>query len=156
MRGLPRFGHTSNFAALFSSRDDAIDYIQGLVLASIIFLSCFLFWGILILIFKCLGARRVGFLSGTAFVRPEDPSINYRRPFICRMIFLVSFLLFVVFSVLFNSEGVANVYGTVDTVQESAIVRTVSGYIVIEHLRTIYGVAYGADLFFLESCCLFI
>mmetsp|Transcript_7024 Transcript_7024/g.11109 ORF Transcript_7024/g.11109 Transcript_7024/m.11109 type:complete len:586 (+) Transcript_7024:2030-3787(+) len=121
MRILPRYGHTRDFASIFASKDEAIDYIQGLVIASIILLSVFLFWGILLLIFKCIGAKRVGFLAGSAFVRPEDPSVNYHRPFICRVVFLVSCLLFVLFSVLFNTEGVAHVYNSVDTAYDSTL-----------------------------------
>eukprot|EP00547_Thalassionema_nitzschioides_P013271 CAMPEP_0194264160 /NCGR_PEP_ID=MMETSP0158-20130606/47441_1 /TAXON_ID=33649 /ORGANISM="Thalassionema nitzschioides, Strain L26-B" /LENGTH=570 /DNA_ID=CAMNT_0039004389 /DNA_START=77 /DNA_END=1789 /DNA_ORIENTATION=- len=119
MRQLPRFGYSKNFADLFVSRDDAIDYIQGLIVASIILVSFFLLVGVILLVFKCLGAKRVGFLSGSAFVRPSLG--NIKRPAVCRTIFLLSCITFVTFSVLFKAEGVAKLNETAGTTYDSLI-----------------------------------
>lgn len=68
-----RFGHTRDFTRLFSSDStEAQDYVKGLVLSAIFLLSLLASWVILIIIFRCLGPRRVGFLSGAPFQRIVD------------------------------------------------------------------------------------
>mmetsp|Transcript_13849 Transcript_13849/g.20433 ORF Transcript_13849/g.20433 Transcript_13849/m.20433 type:complete len:566 (+) Transcript_13849:70-1767(+) len=120
LRQAYRFGYTEKFAALASS-DDRWDYIKGLVITTIIVLSIFLVWAIILLIFKCLGAKRVGFLSGSAFTKPKNRSGSYYRPFISRVIFLLSCAGFIVFSVLFNTEGMQYVYNTADIANNSLL-----------------------------------
>lgn len=117
MRGIPRFGATSDFSRLFSSKEDAKDYIVGLLFAGLFLFALFFAWSVCLLVFKCLG-RKVGFLSGRAFERPAAGT-KCNRPFICRLVFLNATLLLIVFSVLFVTQGLTNLRTTVTTVADS-------------------------------------
>lgn len=120
MRDIPRFGATSDFSAVFGTSEEANGYVVGLLFWGCFMGSIFVAWTILLAVFKCLGARRVGFLSGSAFVRPSDPATDHRRPFVCRMVFLNATVLFIVFSVLFVTQGLTNIMATFDTVVGTA------------------------------------
>jgi hypothetical protein len=69
MAGSKRFGHTTDFAALFASQSESRDYITGLVWLALTFGIIFLVWIITILVFCMFGKKRVGFLSGKPFER---------------------------------------------------------------------------------------
>lgn len=120
MRDIPRFGATDDFSAVFGTSEEANGYVVGLLFWGCFMGSIFVAWTILLAVFKCLGARRVGFLSGSAFVRPSDPATDHRRPFVCRMVFLNATVLFIVFSVLFVTQGLTNIMATFDTVVGTA------------------------------------
>lgn len=120
MRDIPRFGATNDFSAVFGTSEEANGYVVGLLFWGCFMGSIFVAWTILLAVFKCLGARRVGFLSGSAFVRPSDPATDHRRPFVCRMVFLNATVLFIVFSVLFVTQGLTNIMATFDTVVGTA------------------------------------
>jgi len=117
MRNTPRFGHPNNFALLFGTKQQATDYFEGLIYAGVVCLAIFLFWSLVILVFKCMGPRRVGFLAGGPFIRPTDLTKEYKRPFIVRVIFLICGILVIVFSILFVTQGLTNIRSTVRTVQ---------------------------------------
>ena len=72
---VPReLGHSGNFTDLFSSvREEQRDYIDGLLVVSVIFSFLFLIWAFVLIILKCKG-KEVGCASGRAFVslRPDD------------------------------------------------------------------------------------
>lgn len=69
---LPRFGHSSDFTAVFSStRDDQVDYAAGLIALFVFLLMFFVFWAICIVTFKVMGPANAGFLSGHHFVVPD-------------------------------------------------------------------------------------
>ena len=51
------------------------DYIRGLLIISIFIFSFFLSWTLVLIVFKCLGRKRVGFLSGSRF----DDSLQGNR-----------------------------------------------------------------------------
>lgn len=117
MRDMPRFGHSNSFASLFDSGSDGqTDYILGLLFAAVFILVLFVVWGILLLIFKCLGQKRVGFLSGSAFASTKDS----KKPIIIRSVFLLSTLLILIFSGLSVTRGLNNIYNTVDTLIDSS------------------------------------
>eukprot|EP00978_Attheya_sp_CCMP212_P006057 scaffold13640_cov65-Attheya_sp.AAC.3 len=117
MRAMPRFGHSDSFSSLFDSGSDGqTDYILGLLFAAVFILVLFVLWGILLLIFKCLGQKRVGFLSGSAFASPKDS----KKPIIIRSAFLISAFLILVFSGLSVTRGLNNLYNTVDTLIDSS------------------------------------
>jgi hypothetical protein len=118
---MPRFGASDSFSDLFGTSEEASEYIVGLLFAGLfVFAICFT-WTSIILLFKCLGQRRVGFLSGSAFVKPIDPTARtFNRPFLSRLVFLNASLLFIVFSVLFVTQGLTNLRTTVTTILESS------------------------------------
>ena len=69
---LPRFGHGSDFTALFSPyQDEQVDYAAGLVALFVFLLMFFVFWTIMIIVFKAMGPGNAGFLSGHHFVVPD-------------------------------------------------------------------------------------
>jgi hypothetical protein len=114
MRSAPRFGHGNDFSAVFSnSSQDQSDYLWGLTFAGAFILAVFLAWTILLLILKCLGKDRVGFLSGSAFTTDAP------RPFYIRITFVSACICFIVFTVLCVTEGVTNLYSAVYEVGES-------------------------------------
>lgn len=74
MRAPRQAGHSGNFTDLFSSvREEQREYIDGLLVVSIIFSVLFLIWAFILVVLKCKG-KEVGCASGRAFVnnRPED------------------------------------------------------------------------------------
>jgi len=117
MRGLPRFKNPDNFAYLFSpDSEQQSDYIAGLLFAAIFLLCVFLVWAILLLVFRCLGKNRVGFISGSAF----EVSQSSKKPVIVRSIFLLLAILIIIFSALMVTEGLNNLYDTAETLIQSA------------------------------------
>jgi hypothetical protein len=121
MRNIPRFGKSSNFADIWQSKEAQSNYMVGLLFAGIFLFSIFFTWTIILLIFKLLGRQKVGFLAGAPFIRPADPTIQYNnRPFLCRLVFLNASLLFIVFSVLFVTEGLTNLRTTVNTLADAS------------------------------------
>jgi len=73
-------------------------------------------WSVLILVFKCLGPERVGFLSGSNFVQTTE---SHKRPSRIRLIFLNSSLLVIIFSILLVTNGLGNLQRTVTTLDSS-------------------------------------
>jgi hypothetical protein len=73
----PRFGHERNItvAILGSSQEASKSYLVGLLSASIVIFCIFLAWLVVVLLFKCLGYNRVGFLSANVRlpIRPVVP-----------------------------------------------------------------------------------
>lgn len=116
MRGIPRFGHTAEFAAIFGTEQEQKDYIWGLLFAGIFILSFFLVWTILIPIFKCLGQRKVGFLSGSAFKVPYGS----KRPMIIRTTFIIAAITLVIFTALLVSEGLTELETGINTLYSNA------------------------------------
>jgi hypothetical protein len=126
MRSMPRFGASSSFANLFGSKEEQSDYIVGLLFAGVFVFAIYCAWTIILLLFKCLGQRRVGFLSGSAFLKPADPKAVFTRPFWSRLVFLNASILYITFAVLFVTQGITNLRTTVTTVLESTNVRSSS------------------------------
>ena len=113
MHAAPRFGHTSDFSALFASTTATDEYVKGLICAASFILAILVVWCIALLAFKCLGKNRVGFLSGTPFTTPG------RRPFYIRLVFVNATLLFILFTVLVVTQGITNLHDAVSTVGSS-------------------------------------
>lgn len=118
MRNAPRFGHSSDFYKLFSyDSDEQVDYANGLIFITCLLFSFFLFWSILILVFKCMGPYQVGFLSGYHFIQP-DPATDltmkkpYRRPRRVRITFVCCAIVVLVFSGLMATKGFKNLQDT--------------------------------------------
>lgn len=72
----PRFGHSRDIFLLFSEDPaESKDYMYGLVFAGALTLALFACWGIVLIVFRCLGSQSVGFFSGHPVVVDElDPS----------------------------------------------------------------------------------
>jgi hypothetical protein len=114
MRGVPRFGRTHDFARIVLGREEATDYIVGLLFAGIMIFSFFFAWTIILMVFKCLGEKRVGFLAGKPFVK------GARRATICRVIYLFCAVCFLIFSITFVTEGLTNLRQTFTTIFEAS------------------------------------
>ena len=72
LQRLPRFGHGSDFTAIFSADSEAqADYTAGLISLFAFLLMLFVFWTIAIITFKVMGPENAGFLSGHHFVVPD-------------------------------------------------------------------------------------
>jgi len=61
----PRYGHTNDFETLIDGGEDATrDYITGIIIGALIILSVAVVWFLAIVILKCMGEKKVGFLAG--------------------------------------------------------------------------------------------
>lgn len=64
-KNAPRFGHPADFSLLFgTSTAGKVDYVLGTIFIGTFIFTVFLAWLALLVIFTCLGPRKVGFLSG--------------------------------------------------------------------------------------------
>lgn len=75
IHGWNRFGGTNDLVGLIAKKGSWSDYIRGLLIISIFIFSFFLSWTLVLIVFKCLGRKRVGFLSGSRF----DDSLQGNR-----------------------------------------------------------------------------
>lgn len=108
---LPRFSHSGDLSLLFSDEpDDVRDYAFGLLFVACLVISFFSVWGFIILLFKCLGRKRVGFLSGHPFAQ------NGWKEFLGRCLFLFSAIVVLIFSILLVTKGITGLEMTRDTV----------------------------------------
>mmetsp|Transcript_10971 Transcript_10971/g.24173 ORF Transcript_10971/g.24173 Transcript_10971/m.24173 type:complete len:458 (-) Transcript_10971:2696-4069(-) len=74
MHEIPRFGYANDFSTL--ATNDPNSYITGLTIFFGIVSGLLVLWGLFILIFKCLGRSRVGFLSGNAMRWPGSAELE--------------------------------------------------------------------------------
>ena len=120
LTNIPRFGRSSNFADMWGTQDEKGEYVLGLLFWGILFFSLCFLWSVCILVWKCLGRQRVGFLSGAPLVLPQ-PSlpIRHNRPFWYRLVFLNSALLFILCGILFVTQGITNLRTTLNTFIDS-------------------------------------
>ena len=96
---------------LFSDDPDEVrDYAFGLLFVALLIISFFSVWGFIILLFKTLGQKRVGFLSGHSFTH-----VNWKST-TARSIYLISNLLVFIFSILVVTKGIASLDKTTDTI----------------------------------------
>ena len=87
------------------------------MITALILVSCFLCWGIFLMILKCMGKQRVGFLSGA----PYEANVNdepSKRPMRGRIAFGVSGLLYFVFTMTLIFAGYGNLEQTTDDMGE--------------------------------------
>jgi hypothetical protein len=74
-RNAPRFGHTSDIDQLISgSSEEGRNYVVGVLSCAIAMFIFFLLWIAILAVFKCMGPKRVGLLSGYRVYRPEPPA----------------------------------------------------------------------------------
>lgn len=115
-RNSPRFGYTNQFSDVFNE-DQAPGYVIGIVITALILVSAFLCWGIFLLILKCMGTNRVGFLSGS----PYQAKINgepSKRPVTGRIVFGCSGLVFITFTLVLLFVGFGNLESTTDDMSD--------------------------------------
>uniref|UniRef100_A0A7S1UXK6 Protein tweety homolog n=1 Tax=Grammatophora oceanica TaxID=210454 RepID=A0A7S1UXK6_9STRA len=116
MRAAPRFNHPKDFSLLFSEDEGEVtDYAIGLIFGGCMIVSLFLLWAFILLLFKCLGQRKVGFLSGAPFVQ-QSHKTESKRPFRVRVAFLAATLVFITFTILLVTNGITNLQDTATTV----------------------------------------
>ena len=123
-RSSPRLGRTNQFADLFGTQEEQQEYVAGILVVALI-LSCFFFcWGVFICILKCMGRGRVGFLAGGPYEatigEKKDPNPRPKRG---RIVFGVSALLFIIFTMLLLFLGFANLEETTSDMATGARVR---------------------------------
>ena len=68
----PRFGRTSNITAALVGEDTS-DYVVGVVASSMLIFAFITAWVLTLILFKCCGRNRVGFLSGQRVKKPVPP-----------------------------------------------------------------------------------
>jgi hypothetical protein len=116
MHALPRFGNTNDFALLFGTQEQRSEYIYGLLFAGIFIYAWFIAWLIVLLVFKCLGQRRVGLLSGSPM-----KTVGSKRPVMIRTTFIISVIIVVVFSGLLVSQGLTQLRTGMETIYNSSV-----------------------------------
>ena len=104
---------------LFSDDPDEVrDYAFGLLFVALLIISFFSVWGFLVLLFKSLGQRRVGFLSGHSFTHTGWKAAT------ARSIYLISNILVLIFSILVVTKGIASLdmtKNTIDAVNQDVV-----------------------------------
>jgi hypothetical protein len=109
--GFPRFSHSGNFALLFSDNPDEVeDYILGLLFIACFVMSFFTVWGLILLLFKCIGPKHMGVFSG----HPYRESGGYALT--GRIIFALSAFMVMLFSILAVTQGLQNLDLTADEI----------------------------------------
>lgn len=121
MRDLPRFGHTKTFSFVTGSKEQRQDYLYGLLFAGVFIIAFFLAWTILLAVFKCLGQKKVGFLSGKPFKVPYGS----KKPKRVRTAFFVAAVVLVIFAFLLVFKGLTQVKTGVSNVYRSSVVGSV-------------------------------
>jgi hypothetical protein len=102
----PRFGHTHDIASLFQKADQR-NYLSGLVFGGAFLIAAYLVWALFLLV--CLCIKKAGFLSGAPLQEPATKTaVNQSRPMRVRMVFLLAAIIYTLFSILFVTQGVAN------------------------------------------------
>jgi hypothetical protein len=72
--GSARFGKPSDMRLLIEgNKEDGQDYLRGLLASSIIIFCVAVVWCCLLLVFKCWGPRKCGWLSGQNIPIPAEP-----------------------------------------------------------------------------------
>lgn len=90
-------------------------------------MALFLAWFVVIIMLRCMGQRKVGFWAGQGFQhvvdephyteKPYSEGASFRqRPTRVRIWFLLCSLVFIIFSILSVTNGLANLQSTVNTV----------------------------------------
>mmetsp|Transcript_962 Transcript_962/g.1448 ORF Transcript_962/g.1448 Transcript_962/m.1448 type:complete len:998 (-) Transcript_962:195-3188(-) len=110
----PRFGNTDNIESLLDE-EVITEYVNGLLFVPLLLLFIFIIWIICLLVFKLLGFKRVGILSGSGLSKR-----NHRKQVQVRILFLLCFVLLDIFAALFIFEGIRNVENAVSTFQDSS------------------------------------
>lgn len=119
MHNLPRFGYPNNFAYLFGTQQQQSEYIFGLLFAGCFILAFFFVWIILLAVFKCLGPRKIGFLSGN----PMKVSYGSKKPLIIRITFILAAITLVAFATTLVTQGLTQLRNGVGTLHASSVVR---------------------------------
>lgn len=74
-RGVPRGGHSNDVLnVVLGDREQAQDYVTGLLISSILILIFFGGWITILILLKCMGRNRVAWLSGKRKKLPAKPT----------------------------------------------------------------------------------
>mmetsp|Transcript_4514 Transcript_4514/g.8330 ORF Transcript_4514/g.8330 Transcript_4514/m.8330 type:complete len:558 (-) Transcript_4514:63-1736(-) len=108
---LPRFSHSNDFSLLFSSDpDDVRDYSLGLLFLAVFIISFFVVWGFILLLFKCIGPKHLGILSGFPFQK-DGCKANLGRSTL-----LFSSFSIILLAILLVAKGLTELQTTSDTI----------------------------------------
>jgi len=105
---LPRFSHSGDFSKLMG--DKPHHYFLGLLFIGTFICSVFVFWGIVILIFKCIGPKHVGVLAGFPF-REEG-----KKSAAGRMTLSISAWMMIIATIVLITKGMTEMQSLSDTV----------------------------------------
>eukprot|EP00934_Nitzschia_sp_Nitz4_P005282 Nitzschia sp. Nitz4//scaffold159_size51929//27481//29269//NITZ4_006879-RA/size51929-augustus-gene-0.77-mRNA-1//1//CDS//3329537574//5272//frame0 len=107
---LPRFSHHDDMSALFSDNSHEVDdYALGLLFVACLIMSFFTTWGLLILLFKCIGPRWLGVYSGYPY---QHDGWHAKMG---RYIFAFSAVVVMTFSLIAVTKGLTQLENTSDT-----------------------------------------
>ena len=125
---VPRFGHDDEFSLLFSDdKRELNDYIQGILFIPCFLLGFFFLWALILVVFTCLGPKKVGFLSGFHIKEPKPslsiPRKKFRLPALVRGIFLFSGIIVIVFTILLVALGLNELINVTKDGQDIVTVR---------------------------------
>lgn len=111
MSSVPRFGHPTDFALLFSEdQAEVTDYAQGLLFIGCFLLAVFIVWFLVVVALKFTPGA--GFLQGRRFT-------NRTRASRVRVVFTVVALIAITFTVLLVTQGITNLQDTLTTISNS-------------------------------------
>mmetsp|Transcript_1347 Transcript_1347/g.1877 ORF Transcript_1347/g.1877 Transcript_1347/m.1877 type:complete len:559 (-) Transcript_1347:99-1775(-) len=109
---LPRFSHSGDFSLLFSDDPDEVrDYTLGLLFIACFVMAFFTVWGFLIMLFKCIGPKYMGVFSGHPYREAGAFAATGR------IIFGLSSLMVMIFSILAVTKGLKNLDLTTDEIE---------------------------------------
>ena len=83
----------------------------------------FILWGIMLIIFKCLGAGKVGFLSGERFKVRTNSKHCWRRSIIIRLCLIAISFLLITSSLFFMVFGTLKADESIDVIRQNSKVR---------------------------------
>lgn len=117
-----RVGHSNQISDLFSFKaNEQVDYVSGVSFICGILFAFFTLWGIVLLILKCCGKYKVGYLSGGNYQKEIKGKIN-PRPTRGRVCFSLGTLIFIITAIIFSTIALGKVEDTSYTIADSAVV----------------------------------
>lgn len=113
-----RLGRTNNISEPIVGVVSWGKYTSGIIFGPIMICLFFIIWFIIILIFKCIGNKKVGYLSGKRFTKKKRKN---KLPTITsvRLTYLVSAVIMIIFSSLLISVIQNSVLDVADNLSES-------------------------------------
>ena len=100
---MPRFGYPRELSTLMTgTSEEQTQYKRGLIATSYAMICVFVLWSILLILFKRMGPKKAGILSGASPTVSNTPPLRKR---IFRGIFLFAGLSIIICSILMSLNG---------------------------------------------------
>jgi len=115
--------------------------VVGILCIAIIIAIVFLCWGLFLLLLKCTGKNRVGFLSGAPYEAQINgqPNPRFRRG---RIVFGFSSVMFIVSILVLVFAGLGNLESSREVIAEGATVRVVVSLVLCMYVYCLWLVAF--------------